>query len=192
MTAPTPVTELGYADALAELESILDRLEHDEPDVDRVATDVARGVVSVAAARSIYGVVVDAAGALDEAGTAGARAAIRGERLAAATVPEPAGPLVLTGTGKHRYGDALVADFDRDEIACGHCGHVLGRGGHDLFPQLREFETPLEAAGPVRGEDYAAGRFKLRHLCCSSCGGLIDVQVALQGVPRAGMRIEYA
>ena len=31
MTAPTPVTELGYADALAELESILDRLEHDEP-----------------------------------------------------------------------------------------------------------------------------------------------------------------
>ncbi len=42
MTEPTAVTELGYADALAELESILDRLEHDEPDVDRVATDVAR------------------------------------------------------------------------------------------------------------------------------------------------------
>lgn len=42
MTEPTPVSELGYADALSELESILDRLEHDEPDVDRVATDVAR------------------------------------------------------------------------------------------------------------------------------------------------------
>lgn len=42
MTEPTPVSDLGYADALAELESILDRLEHDEPDVDRVATDVAR------------------------------------------------------------------------------------------------------------------------------------------------------
>ncbi|MCU1497440.1 MAG: Exodeoxyribonuclease 7 small subunit [Acidimicrobiales bacterium] len=42
MSEPTPVAELGYADALAELESILDRLEHDEPDVDRVATDVAR------------------------------------------------------------------------------------------------------------------------------------------------------
>lgn len=42
MSEPTPVSELGYADALAELESILDRLEHDEPDVDRVATDVAR------------------------------------------------------------------------------------------------------------------------------------------------------
>ena len=42
MNDAAPVSELGYADALAELESILDRLEHDEPDVDRVATDVAR------------------------------------------------------------------------------------------------------------------------------------------------------
>jgi len=42
MSDPIPVSELGYADALAELEAILDRLEHDEPDVDRVATDVAR------------------------------------------------------------------------------------------------------------------------------------------------------
>ncbi len=42
MSEPTPVADLGYAEALSELESILDRLEHDEPDVDRVAADVAR------------------------------------------------------------------------------------------------------------------------------------------------------
>lgn len=42
MTEPIPVDQLGYADALAELEAILERLEHDEPDVDRVAEDVAR------------------------------------------------------------------------------------------------------------------------------------------------------
>lgn len=42
MTDPTPVAELAYTDALAELEVILERLEHDEPDVDRVAVDVAR------------------------------------------------------------------------------------------------------------------------------------------------------
>jgi exodeoxyribonuclease VII small subunit len=34
--------ELAYTDALDELERILERLEHDEPDVDRVASDVAR------------------------------------------------------------------------------------------------------------------------------------------------------
>jgi exodeoxyribonuclease VII small subunit len=34
--------ELAYTAALDELERILERLEHDEPDVDRVANDVAR------------------------------------------------------------------------------------------------------------------------------------------------------
>jgi exodeoxyribonuclease VII small subunit len=34
--------ELAYTAALDELERILERLEHDEPDVDRVASDVAR------------------------------------------------------------------------------------------------------------------------------------------------------
>jgi exodeoxyribonuclease VII small subunit len=51
MTEPQPVAELGYADALAELEAILDRLEHDEPDVDRVAADVARAAELVARCR---------------------------------------------------------------------------------------------------------------------------------------------
>lgn len=37
-----PVAELGYAEALDELEAILTRLERDEPDVDVVAADVAR------------------------------------------------------------------------------------------------------------------------------------------------------
>ena len=42
MTTPTPVEDLTYTDALEELEAILERLERDEPDVDRVADDVAR------------------------------------------------------------------------------------------------------------------------------------------------------
>jgi len=52
MTETTPVDELGYADALSELESILERLEHDEPDVDRVAADVARAAELVRHCRS--------------------------------------------------------------------------------------------------------------------------------------------
>lgn len=42
MSDPAPVEDLTYPEAMAELEAILDRLEHDEPDVDRVAADVAR------------------------------------------------------------------------------------------------------------------------------------------------------
>jgi len=40
----------------------------------------------------------------------------------------------------------------------------------------------------VRGEDYDRGRFRLRQLCCSACGGLVDVQVVLDGAPDSKMR----
>lgn len=48
---PTPVDQLGYAAALEELERIIDRLEHAEPDVDRIAIDVARAAELVARCR---------------------------------------------------------------------------------------------------------------------------------------------
>ena len=51
MTEPNPAADLGYTEALAELETILDRLEHDEPDVDRVADVVARAAELVAHCR---------------------------------------------------------------------------------------------------------------------------------------------
>jgi exodeoxyribonuclease VII small subunit len=44
--------DLAYTDALAELEAILERLEHDEPDVDRVADDVARAAALIAHCRA--------------------------------------------------------------------------------------------------------------------------------------------
>jgi len=55
MSTPTPVEQLSYPDALTELERILDRLEHDEPDVDRVADDVARATELIAHCRSRIG-----------------------------------------------------------------------------------------------------------------------------------------
>jgi len=156
-----------------------------------VAVDVARGAVSAHAARDIYGVALDANGVADEAASRTLRQSLRDARLAAAGAPVADGPFVLTGRGKQRYGDALHADFDRGEIACGHCGHTLGKGGEDLLPRMRELRVPLAAAGAVRGEDYDSGRFALRELCCGNCGGLIDVQVALDGVAHPGMRIDF-
>jgi exodeoxyribonuclease VII small subunit len=44
--------DLAYLDALEELEAILERLEHDEPDVDRVALDVERAAALIAHCRS--------------------------------------------------------------------------------------------------------------------------------------------
>jgi N-methylhydantoinase B len=156
-----------------------------------VAEDVARRVVSPEAARDIYGVILKKGNVSVEA-TAARREELRRERLANAGTPQGNAELVFTGRGKHRYGEAFELDFDENEIRCGHCGHVHGAPGQDLSARLKEYATPLRAAGPVRGEDYEHGRFKLRHLCCSNCGSLVDVQVALDGAPRPGMRMVLA
>ncbi len=166
----------GYGDPLAR-----------EPQT--VADDVARRVISPQAAGAIYGVALRPDGTLDEAKTRSRRDELRRARLAAARTPGEGGEIVFTGSGRHRYGDAFDIDLDQGEVRCGHCGHVHGKPGENLLPRLKEFDTPLAAAGAVRGEDYDAGRFRLRHLCCSRCGALVDVQVALEGAPRSAMRM---
>ena len=60
------------------------------------------------------------------------------------------------------------------------------------MPKLQEFTLALDSAGPVRGESYDLGRFKLRHLCCPKCAGLIDVQVALGESPRPHIELDFS
>jgi N-methylhydantoinase B len=158
---------------------------------ERVAQDVARRAVSVAAARDIYGVVLDRNGSVDGGQTAARREQIRKDRLNRAVPARDGGAFIVRGRGQHRYGDVLRADLDRGNVACGYCGTALGARGENLMPQLGAFTSPLEAAGPVRGEDYDAGRFALRHVCCPQCGGLVDVHVALDGAPRPHIELDY-
>ena len=47
-----PVAELAYADAVAELESILESLEGDVPDVDHLASSVARAAALIRECRA--------------------------------------------------------------------------------------------------------------------------------------------
>jgi N-methylhydantoinase B len=156
-----------------------------------VATDVERGAVSEAAARDIYGVVIGAGGRLDAGATEKRRAEIRAARLAAAAVPEGGGAeMRFAGRGVLHVGHALTVDFDGNEILCAHCGKVHCRADEDLLPALRELAAPLAAAGSVRGQDYDAGRFSLRQLCCRHCGTLVDARVALDGAPRSYFRID--
>lgn len=160
-------------------------------DPDRVAEDVARRVVSPEAAANIYGVVLDESGRCDHAATRQRREALRRQRLQDATVPVPGDAEIrFSGTGRRTIGDVLVVDFDADKVICPECGHVHCRPQDNLLTHLREVNAPLKAAGPVRGEDYDTGRFRLRQLCCSGCGMLVDVQVALDGAPRPFFRIE--
>lgn len=151
----------------------------------RVAIDVERGAVSPAAARDIYGVVL-ADGAADEEATAAQREAIRKGRREKAVPAETGDATVSFGKSRSfAIGPALVVDAAADSVSCGHCGHRHCGTQEDLLPHLGLLATPLSAAGPVRGEAYDTGRFALRQFVCTSCGGLVDVQVGLEGAPFA-------
>ncbi len=154
----------------------------------RVAEDVARGAVSGAVARDVYGVVLDEDHALDEAATAVRREDLLRERLAEAGVPElDDAEMSFAGIGDRPIGTALR--IEDSAVLCGVCGHRHCGSEENLLLHLRELNRPLSSASPVRGEDYDRGRFSLRHLLCSECGTLVDTQVAMHGAPRPFMRL---
>lgn len=153
-------------------------------DPGKVAEDVSRGAVSVEAAREIYGVVLRPDNAVAAAETETLRASHRKSRLARSQEPQPGDAVMrFSGQGSSRFGTALTLDLAEGAIRCSDCGGTLGAPGHDILPGLREWKSPLTAAGPVRGEDYDEGRFHLRHVLCPRCGSVIDAHVAQEGAP---------
>jgi N-methylhydantoinase B len=156
-----------------------------------VFADLTRGVISDTAAREIYGIAMTTSGELALDATLLVRNAIRKERLARATPVARDASIQFAGHGRHRYGEALVIDFAANAIVCGHCDQRHCGTNENLALHLRGYELLLNAAGPVRGEDYDRGRFELRHLCCAHCALLVDVQVALKEAPRPRMQMTF-
>ena len=156
----------------------------------RVALDVRRGVVSDEAARDVYGVVLGPDREVDPQATRARRDAIRQVRRVAARTPGAGGELRFEGARDARYGDALAVDAAGGVVRCGHCAALVGAIGDNLMRYVGEIETPLSAAGAVRGEDYDRGRFRLRQFCCRECGTLFDVQVACGDSPRPQLVFE--
>ena len=120
-----------------------------------VLADVQEGIVSVAAARSVYGVAIDGGGHIDVAATQalrGTRAAPQGNEAASAR------PLLIPGL-------------------CGRCGYR--EGGKD--PSQLTF-TVKERLMSELGSAYSTGvDTLLRELLCPSCGTQVDAYVALRG-----------
>ncbi|MBP1689945.1 MAG: hydantoin utilization protein, partial [Deltaproteobacteria bacterium] len=170
----------GYGDPLSR-----------EPE--RVATDLARGAVSVGAAAAIYGLVLRPDGAVDGQATLTERTRLRQSRLAAAGATAPGDAVIaFEGRGSHRFGDALAVSLDAARISCARCDEPLGAPEENLLLRLRELVLPVQSAGPVRGEDYDRGRFGLRLLLCPGCGAAVDAHLAFEGAPRPSMRVRYA
>ncbi|HZU08144.1 MAG TPA: hydantoinase B/oxoprolinase family protein [Chloroflexota bacterium] len=154
-----------------------------ERDPAAVAREVRIGTTSRYAAERVYGVVLDAAGAVDPAATQQRRAALREERRARGRPPAgqtsalasapPGGQPVL------RFHESLevVAAQEALLIRCRHCGHVFCPVTDNYKRYALEIEQDLEELAGHRvpsGEPYA-GVYLL--YACPGCATLLQVDL---------------
>jgi N-methylhydantoinase B len=130
-----------------------------------VEEDVARGLVSEAAAREIYGVVV---GSPEE--TLTRRREIRNERLGR-EVDASRQDVTPTGMRISEYLQRTAGGATQ----CTWCGAEIAPRGADWKDAVVVRRVPVAHAGPLRPD---TGEFFLREACCPSCGTLLDTDLA--------------
>jgi N-methylhydantoinase B len=136
-----------------------------------VVADVAKGAVSVEAARTAYGVLLTAGGELDEEGTSRERAEHRAARVGCeAGELRPAAEVAPSGRRISEYLQRTAAE----ETQCLWCGHVIAGPKEDWKDHASVRTAPLSNGGPHRPDD---GRFALLEACCPGCGTLIDIDL---------------
>jgi N-methylhydantoinase B len=147
-------------------------------DPERVAADVAQGLVSADVARSVYGVVV-ADGRLDEEATSAQRESIRRARLAEARAPEAAtgGGTVEEGTVLHPVSDTVeaVEAGGARSLRCTVCHYRFGAYEDDHKRAAAMRELPLTTTSPQN--DLTLGEFVLREYYCPGCATSLAVDV---------------
>jgi N-methylhydantoinase B len=163
-----------------------------ERDPAAVSRDVEAGLVSVGAAREIYGVVLGGAESrhsVDEAATTARRKEIRAQRLADARPVGANGECYdgaladdLVPTGSVGASLKIAAAANGRVFACQACNRVLAPIDREPKTGTVWREAPIERLS-------AWNRFgmtdviRIREFCCPSCAHLISVQVAKSGDP---------
>lgn len=145
-------------------------------DPERVARDVANGLVSHGAAEEIYGVILDGA-TFDGEATAVRRLELRAARTGAPVDPAAASR-TAEATGRP-IGEYLQLDAD-GATGCSWCGRALADPGEPWKEGARTLRSPLSKAGQKRGADPD---FTLLEHCCPDCGTLLDTEVVWRDDP---------
>ncbi len=148
---------------------------------DRVPADIEKDLedyaVTAAAARSLYGAIVNAQGIVDVDATAAERARIRKARLNG-------------GAGKSRQGELLFQastclDAKRDAQgrfwACGKCSADLGPMSENYKLHCIREDNSVSSANPLIGDParYIDDAVTFRQFFCTGCGSLIDNEIAV-------------
>jgi N-methylhydantoinase B len=155
----------------------------------RVALDVASGHVSAAAAVDVYGVVLNADGDPEEAGTQQRREAMLRERaawpLVTSAATEPDG--VAADDAAHRPINSVLVALERPGgavLACRTCGAVLSHYHGNYKEHVQLDRSPVSII-PLVGDPH---RFhdepmEFRRYCCPSCHTLLTTEVLSASEP---------
>jgi N-methylhydantoinase B len=152
-----------------------------------VASDVARGRLTVETAARVYGVVIDGSGEIDEQATNALREAIRAQRLRSLVrsprrlgrVADDAEPLA--------FATEMVAMRTVDgaaRLCCADCGELLGTPGLGYRGGCGWLEMELTEVDP---ELFLDPRTQLdevlvvRHYVCPGCAALLDADICRPG-----------
>jgi N-methylhydantoinase B len=145
-------------------------------DPERVAKDVADGLVTPDAAVEIYGVVLDG-GTFDGEATAARRLELRGARIGG-KVDATRAERTMEPSGRP-IGEYLQLDAD-GATECSWCGQRLAGAGESWKDGATAVRSPLAKAGQNRGTDPD---FTLLEHCCPGCGTLLDTEVVWRDDP---------
>lgn len=152
-------------------------------DPDKVVRDVADGYVSGEAARDCYAVVLDDAGAVDQAATEAARLEVLRERSAWSPVgggaedelPKP-GPTIGP---VHGVINACEGDEQGAILACAQCGHGICRADddykqHSLMSAVAVTTLP---GAPFDPKLFIDDEIQFVRYCCPNCQTLFTTEV---------------
>jgi N-methylhydantoinase B len=141
--------------------------------------------ITPAAARAIYGAVVDNAGRVDVAATEERRASLRTERLA--RLNGHARPRRLEGAVLINATDNL--DVRREGAAarwaCAHCATDLGALEANFKDTALREDLPVSASNPLVGDPtrYIDDKVAFRRFFCPGCGSELDNEIAVERDP---------
>ncbi len=149
---------------------------------EQVRQDVVGGLVSVASARAIYGVVLDdAAHVINAAQTEQVRARIRAARSGPV---DRAGHIERSASDRHAVAGETVGSLTRAHGAwhCAHCGFALAPERDNPKAFCARNMRPVGVAGPSvalrHGGDSPA--VHLIEYCCPECAALLFVDQRLK------------
>ena len=138
-----------------------------------VCRDVQAGVVSLDAARDVYGVVVmPDTNAVDETATQTAREALMRARHVGAAAHQP--------TGSSPINLKFSNGSDAMTVSCAHCDHTLARGGEAWKAGLKPRERKMSG---IMTAYTTIDSVKLREYLCPRCGVLLDSETTYEDDP---------